>query len=111
MLGSPGTRRTSSSRQRTGRDAPDGQRHPLQATGTAGRLRWGNADAMHEVGSGQGSLPSRRFGATAGPALRGDAPAVPVVQWKLPSPQIRGLRLDVGGPWGSVAVSGPMEAT
>src|SRR3954454_8688450 len=77
MLGSPGTRRTSSSRQRTGRDAPDGQRHPLQATGTAGRLRWGKADAMHEGGSGQGSFPSRRFGAPAGPALRGDAPLSP----------------------------------
>src|SRR4051794_9063677 len=77
MLGSPGTRRTASPRQRTGRDAPDGQRHPGQATGTAGRLRWGKADAMHEVGSGQGSLPSRRFGATAGPALRGDAPLSP----------------------------------
>src|SRR4051794_34549137 len=77
MLGSPGTRRTSSPRQRTGRDAPVGQRHPLQAMGTAGRLRWGNADAMYEVGSGQGSWPSRRFGATAGPALRGDAPPSP----------------------------------
>src|SRR3954447_22361338 len=77
MLGSPGTRRTSSPRQRTGRDAPDGQRHPGQATGTAGRLRWGKADTMHEVGSGQGSWPSRRFGATAGPALRGDAPPSP----------------------------------
>src|SRR5947208_6670031 len=32
---------------------------------------------MYEVGSGQGSWPSRRFGETAGPALRGDAPPSP----------------------------------